>query len=212
VARPVVALLHGLGRSPISMALLARRLEQRGWTTSRLRYRSTTLTLDQALAQVAEPVARLSAGAETIHLVGHSLGGILALLLALRDPPANLGRVVQIGSPNGGAETAVLAARVPGVPRLLGPVLSQLDKKILGEPLPAGLELGCIAGDLPLIPIARLAGARELNDGTVTVRSAVHPGASDTVVLRSSHGLLPFDPRVARQVDAFLRTGRFERP
>lgn len=212
MSKGVVALLHGLGRSPVSMALLARRLEQRGWATSRLRYRSTTLTLDQALAQIADPVARLGAGAETLHLVGHSLGGVLALLLALRAPPANLGRIVQIGSPNGGAETAALAARVPGVPRLLGPVLSQLDKRILGEPLPPGLQLGCIAGDLPLIPIARLAGAREPNDGTVTVRSAIHPEATDSIVLRSSHGVLPFDPRAARQVDAFLRTGRFARP
>jgi len=212
VPQAVVALLHGLGRSPISMALLARRLERRGWTTASLRYRSTTLTLDQALAQVVEPVARLGAGADAIHLVGHSLGGVLALLLALRDPPPNLGRIVQIGSPNGGAESAALAARVPGVPRLLGPVLSQLDKRVLSEPLPAGLQLGCIAGDLPLIPIARLAGAREPNDGTVTVRSAIHPEASDSIVLRSSHGLLPFDPRAAQQVDAFLKTGRFDRP
>jgi len=208
----VVVLLHGLGRSPLSMALLARRLERRGWATARLRYRSTTLTLDQALAQVVAPVARLGAEADAVHLVGHSLGGILALLLALRDPPPNLGRVVQIGSPNAGSEVAALAARLPGVPRLMGPVLSQLDKNVLSEPLPAGLELGCIAGSLPLIPMARIAGAREPNDGTVTVRSALHPGATDSIVLRSSHGVLPFDLRAARQVDAFLRTGRFERP
>lgn len=194
------------------MALMARLLERRGWATARLRYESTTLTLDEALAEVVEPVARLGVRADTVHLVGHSLGGVLALLMALREPPANLGRIVQVGSPNGGAETAALAARVPGVPRLLGPVLSQLDKQVLGGPLPPDLELGCIAGDLPLIPIARLAGAREPNDGTVTVRSAIHPEASDSIVLRSSHGLLPFDPRAARQVDAFLRTGRFDRP
>lgn len=210
--RAVVALLHGLGRSPASMALLARRLERRGWTTSRPRYRSTALTLDQALAQVAAPVARLSATADEVHLVGHSLGGLLALLLALRQPPPNLGRVVQVGSPNGGAEAAALAARVPGAPRLMGPVLSQLDRKVLSDAGPFDFPLGCIAGDLPLVPVARLAGAREPNDGMVTVRSALHPAATDRIVLTSAHPLLPFDPRVARQVDAFLRTGRFARP
>lgn len=208
----VVILLHGLGRSPTSMALLARRLEARGWRTARPRYPSTSLTLEQALARIAEPVAAIAAGAERTHLVGHSLGGLLALSLALGEPPTNLGRVVQIGSPNRGAEAAAMAARIPGVPRLLGPVLSQLDRLAPGAAGPLGFELGCVAGDLPLIPMARLAGAREPNDGTVTVRSALHPLAGDSVVLRSSHGLLPLDPRVARQVDAFLGTGRFLRP
>lgn len=205
----VVVLLHGLGRSPASLSLMARRLESHGWTTSRPRYPSTALTMDQAMERVAEPVARLAAAATRIHLAGHSLGGLLALLIARRRRPANLGRVVQIGSPNAGSEAAALAMRVPGVPDLMGPVLSQLDKEILSAAGPLDFELGCIAGDLPLVPVARLAGVRAPNDGLVTVSSAIHPAATDTVVLNSAHPLLPFDPRVSRQVHAFMKSGRF---
>ncbi len=209
MARSIVILLHGLGRSPASMALLARRLERSGWATARPRYPSTDLTLDQALERLISPVGRLAKAATRVHLVGHSLGGLLALLLARRQGLGNLGRVVQIGSPNAGSEAAALAMRVPGVPGLMGPVLDQLDDAVLVEPGPFEFDLGCIAGDLPLVPVARLAGVRAPNDGLVTVKSALHPAATDTTVLNSAHPLLPFDPRVSRQVHAFLKAGRF---
>lgn len=211
MGKETVILLHGLGRTPVSMALLAHRLERDGWRAERLHYPSTDLTLEQAYRRVLSLVTAATEGAETAHLVGHSLGGLMALMVALRAPPANLGRVVQLGSPNSGSEVAELAGRIPGVPHLMGPVLAELEREVLSAAGPFGFELGCIAGDLPLIPMASIAGVKAPNDGTVAVKSALHPQATDVIVLRSSHGLLPFDPRVAKQVDAFLKTGRFER-
>lgn len=201
-----VILFHGLGRTPISMALLARQLEAKGWRTERPRYPSTDLSLEEAVEHVAGSVlARRRT--RRLHLAGHSLGGLLAFLIAGKLPPDNLGRVVQIGSPNTGSAAAVLAAEIPGVPWMMGPVLEDLAPHEADPPPP--FELGCIAGDLPLVPVAHIAGEREPNDGLVSVDSAIHPGATDSIVLSSAHPLLPFDPRVARQVDAFLRTGRF---
>ena len=78
-----VILFHGLGRTPASMALLARQLEAKGWRTERPRYPSTDLSLEQAVAHVAGFVAARRR-AKRVHLAGHSLGGLLAFLIAGR--------------------------------------------------------------------------------------------------------------------------------
>ena len=50
------------------------------------------------------------------------------------------------------------------------------------------------------------------NDGTVLVDETHLPGAADQLRLRTSHSGLLFSAEVARQVAAFLETGRFTRP
>jgi hypothetical protein len=72
-------------------------------------------------------------------------------------------------------------------------------------------EIGIIAGRVS-IGVGRLFGGfGEPSDGTVAVAETRIVGAHDHIVLRVAHMSLLWSPAVARQVEQFLRAGRFHR-
>ena len=72
-ADPVI-LIHGLGRSPASMAILGNRLEGDGYRVMRFGYPSTTEPLDALVANLQAEVERCcGADAETVHFVTHTI-------------------------------------------------------------------------------------------------------------------------------------------
>ena len=102
-----VVLLHGLGRTPTAMLLLESALTEAGFDVYSLSYSSTdrqiTLMLDEVTAQID---LCCSNGRETVHFVGHSLGGLLIRAYLQSHHPPSLGRVVLLGTPNRGSELA----------------------------------------------------------------------------------------------------------
>jgi len=72
-------------------------------------------------------------------------------------------------------------------------------------------EVGIIAGRVP-IGFGRLFGRfGEPNDGTVAIAETRLADAHDHIVLPVAHMALLWSSEVARQVDSFLRQGKFER-
>ena len=71
--------------------------------------------------------------------------------------------------------------------------------------------LGIIAGDRPIDPVLPRLVLPRPNDGKVSVAATHLAGAADHIVLRVSHTMMLINPRVHRQVIAFLRDGRFHR-
>ena len=77
--------------------------------------------------------------------------------------------------------------------------------------IPPGVEAGAIAGT-GRIGLGRFfAQLPAPNDGVVTIEETRHPGLADHIVLPTAHSLMLVSPLVARQVAAFLQTGRFAR-
>jgi len=70
-------LLHGLGRSSLSLQILAWRLRRHGFTTHCFDYFPLFETFDGCLARLQRFIAQRTQGAPVI-LVGHSLGTVLA--------------------------------------------------------------------------------------------------------------------------------------
>jgi pimeloyl-ACP methyl ester carboxylesterase len=216
-AAETVVLLHGLGRSPWSMAYLASRLERAGYHVVNLSYPSRTVPIE-ALAASWLPARLDESGAATaarVHLVTHSMGGImLRLWLTRRAAPANLGRVVMLAPPNAGSEISDRLVAFPpfrwftGINgRRLGTRPTDLPRSL--GPWPVGAPtLGIIAGDHSLNPLfsAWLPGP---NDGKVSVASTKLSGMSDAIVLHHSHTWLAWHDDTAAQVVGFLRDGRF---
>jgi dATP pyrophosphohydrolase len=80
-----VVLVHGLWMGPAQTSLLAARLRGAGFATRTFGYSSTRQTPGEAAAELAALIERLETPA--VHLVGHSLGGlVIAQLLAERVP------------------------------------------------------------------------------------------------------------------------------
>lgn len=207
-----VILLHGLGTAVqgVTMRPLARRLRRAGFVPVPLTYPSGRLALAEALAHLAPRIAEASKRFPRCHLVGHSLGGVLAARLTCEVAAARRGRVVQIGAPNLGSPLAALALRVPPAVAVLGPVLRDLAEV---PPPCATRGIGAIAGRTSWGPAARLPGElgasfTEPSDGKVSVHSAL-AGADATLVLPVGHAFLPSSRRVADAVARYLREGRF---
>lgn len=205
-----VVTVHGLWMRGASMAALRRGLDPHLFRVTHFGYPSVTSSLEAntgALAAFLDAVP-----GDTIHLVGHSLGGVLICAMLERRVPARLGRVVCLGAPFKGSRTAARLARWPGGKHLVGACLGEVNARGGFQSVPAGVEVGSIAGRLPL-GVGRLFGPfPEPNDGTVAVAETQIEGLADHVVLPVSHVALLWSSAVAEQTEHFLLHGRFLRP
>jgi pimeloyl-ACP methyl ester carboxylesterase len=201
--------VHGLYMTGAEAVLLRRRLGRAlGIRTHSFAYMATAEDPDRVADRLAGRIAAF--GDAEVHLVGHSLGGLL-ILRALeragrRALPLPAGRVVLLGSPVGGSEAAAALLRMP----LLGRALGRSRAVLMGAPAVAqGREIGVIAGNRALGLGRHFAHFGEPNDGTVAVRETRLEGAVDRIVLPVSHTGMLLSRRVAQEAARFLGQGRF---
>jgi pimeloyl-ACP methyl ester carboxylesterase len=204
-----VVTVHGLWMRGAAMAGLRERLAPSGLDFHHFSYPSVAGTLATCAAALAEYVEGVRG--DTVHLVGHSLGGVLIRAMLESHLPARMGRVVCLGAPLRGSRTAARLARVPGARRLVGRCLAEVNARGGFSAWRAGVEAGSIAGGLPF-GVGRLLGPfREPNDGTVAVAETKIAGLADHIVLPVSHMALLWSGQVAAQAAHFLEHGRFRR-
>jgi hypothetical protein len=204
----VVVYVHGLWMTGLEGVVLRRRLaKELDAATPLFSYPSVRA----GIASNAQRLARrlLSIRADTLHLVGHSLGGLVIVKMfdtGLSLPP---GRVVLLGSPVSGSRAAH------------GLADWRIGKIIMGRGVREELlrarqcswtqerELGVIAGTLP-VGLGRIVNSHAApGDGTVYVDETHLDGMKERMLVRVGHTGLPFSAAVARQTAAFLRSGRF---
>ena len=216
-----VLLFHGLGRTGLSMLPMARALRRAGFAPHVADYPSRKHAIGPLVDRVVVPRvdALLDEGAERVHFVTHSLGGVLvrAFAAARADdgrPLPEGSRAVMLAPPHAGSEVADALRQREPFRSVLGPTLAELGTdggtgpNALGPV--RGVEVGVIAGTRSLVPFGRLFDGP--HDGLVSVASAHAPdGLADRAVVPKTHALLMMSPAVIRLTVRFLQTGRFAR-
>jgi hypothetical protein len=213
--RDFVIVLHGMGRTKLSMAWLAGRLEQQGYDVLNFSYPSTRSSVATSTVHLhRELQTRLTSRAGKVHFVTHSLGGIVVRAYLKEHAMANLGRVVMLSPPNQGSEV-VDKLRNNFLYRLAtGPAGQELGTEktstpnLLGE---VNFPLGVITGDRSFNPLfsSWLTGP---DDGKVSVHRAKVTGMADFLVVPHSHSFIMRSSAVAQQVAHFLAHGKFNSP
>ena len=213
-APDTVVCVHGFWSHGTGMYLIKRRLEREfGYRALLFSYPSVRGSLDENAAALAGFIR--DQDIDRAHIVGHSLGGVLALRMLAKDPDALPGRVVCLGSPLTGSRAAdYLNAQV-------------WAEDIIGHSLSAGVvrsnasdwaahvceqrEIGVIAGNVPLGFGRLVADFREDNDGSVGVSETRLQGVADHLVMAVSHKGMLVSSDVADQAGSFLKRGEFLR-
>lgn len=200
-----IVLVHGLWMNGLAMLPLARRLERCGFAVTRHGYQSVRRGLRENARRLASVCEKSGA---PLNLVGHSLGGLLIMTMLHNHPQVKAHRVVLVGSPYANSVAAQGMARFAASRGLLGRTLQDWLRQPR-PPIPDGVELGAIAGDVS-IGLGRLfAHLPRPNDGVVILDETHVPGAADSIVLHTSHSAMLVSPAVARAACAFLKNGRF---
>jgi triacylglycerol lipase len=208
--KDTIVLLHGLGRTSLSMSGIALAARMRGYRVINWHYRSLCGSIESHAAEFARRVLPRLAGRGTVHFITHSLGGIIVRQVLAKYAIPNLGRVVMVAPPNRGSEVADV-----------------LQRNVLVARVPAARELGTGEGSVPLalpeatFPVGVIAGSRSHipifdrwmngvpNDGVVAVERTRLPGMTDFLELPHTHTFLPWAPDAIRAAFRFLETARF---
>ena len=209
-----VICLHGFWSHGAGMYLIKRRLENEyGMRALLFSYPSVRGTLDENAAALATFIA--DEGLSGTHLVGHSLGGVVALRMLANHPDAAPGRVVCLGSPLTGSRAANFLGGQDWAEPILG---HSLSKGVIDEPASnwsrdvcAIREVGVIAGDASIGLGQFVARFEEDNDGTVAISETQLQGVRDHLIMPVSHNGMLLSGSVVDQAAAFLKRGEFLR-
>jgi triacylglycerol lipase len=190
-----ILLVHGLVDNRSIFTLLRRHLRRRGfgrvWT---MNYRIWTTDLRDAARQLAASVDAIceQTGYERIHVIGHSMGGLVARYYVQRlGGDAHVHTLVTLGTPHHGTRAARLFPR--GVCQQLTPGSEVVNE--LAEPAPGcQTRFVCFWSD---------------NDALISPKHAAmldHPdlSARNIMVRGVGHMSLPIDRRIVREITATL--------
>lgn len=204
----VVVYVHGLWMQGVEGLLLRKRLSaRRDFRCVAYRYHSVREPMERLANALAALVFRLDA--PCVHLLGHSLGGLVILRCLQRHPDLPPGRVVFLGTPVRGSRAARMLAQVAVGRHMLGRAAAEELLEPAVRRWDCGRELGIIAGTAPVGLGNLLLTFGEQNDGAVAVSETELAGATASLRLPVSHSGMLLSARVAREAGSFLQHGRF---
>jgi pimeloyl-ACP methyl ester carboxylesterase len=199
-ARPpeLVVLVHGLGRTPLSMLPLAWALEREGYRVLNWGYSSTCCSIAEIGEQLRTDLQAYTASEapSRVHFVGHSLGNVIVRWLLAHERPERMGRVVMLAPPNQGSHEADRFA--PWLGWLLEPLPElRTDPTSTVRSLPA----------MPPVSVGVIAGE---HDGKVSLAETHLEGEAAHVVVPAAHSFIMLRGNVQRLTLEFLRDGDFD--
>lgn len=169
-----IAFIHGLNQTHLSFQHLAAQFTDHKVVL--IDYNSHQ-PLNDSIAQVVKALPKN----EELILVGHSLGGVIATLIAL-NKTLNVKKVVTVSSPLGGSRAAVYARWIVGGIRVFNDITPAS---------PAIVRLESELAPCPVLSLISVSGSflnsNEPNDGIVTVASQKALPYAKKVEVKANH-------------------------
>lgn len=205
--REAVVFVHGIWMTGREMGLLRRRVAACGYVAHVFRYPSITATPADNARRLADFLDSLDA--DMVHLVAHSLGGLVLCQLFHDFPDQRPGRVVMLGAPLRGSELARRLDRHHWSRWLLGRARAG---GLLGDGpgWPRSRPLAMIAGNRGVLGMGLLVLGRipRPNDGTVAVAETDVAAVTEHLTVPYGHFGMLFARPVADAVCRYLASGR----
>lgn len=194
--REVVFLLHGIGAHRWMMLPLARRMAAAGYEVRNWGYRSVLGCIEDHADRFADALEQLEQEdpGVVIHIVAHSMGGIVTRAALAKRMPRGLRRIVFLGPPHCGSHIAsFFGPWLRPVCRPIDQLAARQDSFVNRLAALEGVEFGVIAAS---------------RDFMVPLESTHLPGEADHIVVRSLHSELIYRSDVAQLIGNFLRQGK----
>jgi len=196
-ARANVLLIHGLMSNPLEMAYLGVQLEKHGLKTHYIFYPSIMKTLEENTHLIEQKIKDIGP-VDHLHLVAHSLGGLLLAHLFENGFDMPAGRILTLGSPIKGSWTAKTLSKWP----MASPLLAKsMPKALSGHGVPiwnTDRDWGMIAGTKNTGLGALAGGLPGEGDGTVLVEETYHPAQKAHTLINKTHTGLLFSKSAAK--------------
>ena len=209
-----VVIIHGMAQSKKSMAKLAKYLESCNYAPIVIDYPSTKHGIENIAKNfVINQIENLDK-TKKVHIIGYSLGGIIARYVVDNYQIDSLGNIILIGSPNKGSEMAKFLENNLLVHKIFGPALKDLrPNSEFWDKIKDNVHeknVGVIAGDFSMNPLSSLLVFDGSSDGTVSVESAKIDGMKDFLILHHSHYFLMRNNEILSYIENFLQYGIFD--
>ncbi len=192
-----IVLVHGLAAHPVVWLIIAKYLRKRCSRVINWGYPSILRSIQDHANELSRLLEKLDAdpSIDRIHLVTHSMGGIVARTALIDRIPAKMGRMVMLAPPNLGSRAAAFFGPLLGrICRPIRELMPNADSFVCSLPAPQGFEVGVIT-------------AR--NDFLVAPELTLLAGECDRTQVPSWHSGMLFRTDTAEQVHCFLETGHF---
>ncbi len=198
-ADQAVVLVHGLWMGRWSFTSIAKHLKKQGYRVYHFGYKTTSKPFDFNRQKLQAFVN--SRSQDTVHLVVHSLGGILSM----RTLPniKKTGKLVMLGSPVNGSQAAKDLGKKKWGAWLLNHALEPLSNGVIE---PTVLRHSCmIAGTSNSIGVARLVTKlSKPNDGTVALVETQAGWINCHTTEKTNHFRMLFHKNIKNKISEFL--------
>lgn len=199
-----VLLIHGIWNHRAWLSPLASRLRQAGFDPTVFSYDSILHGASASMPTLLDAIQQLKPAA----LVGHSLGGLLALETLAWAPGLPVERVVCLGTPLRGSLTAKHMAGHRFLKHTMGRSSDLLTRGV--EQWSGAAQVGMVAGTARRGIGRWVAPLQGPNDGTVLVEETQIPGLAAHCTVHCGHTELAFSREAAGRVVQFLSAGSFD--
>jgi len=201
-----VVLVHGLWMSRWTFGFIARHLQSQGYKVYRFGYKTTGKPMAFNISKLQAFVN--SRTEDTVHLVVHSMGGILSM----RTLPVikKDGKLIMLGSPINGSQAAKAMGKKKWTSWMLNHATEPLENGVVDPQV--FRESWMIAGTSNSIGIARIVTKLpKPNDGTVAMVETQADWINHHSTENTNHFRMLFHKKINKSITRFLSENNSEK-